>query len=177
MQQQAVNTYLPTENFFCVRASYEEKSRPSFLWRYTIEVNNVAKDATGNEFGGELCAFQKDSNDPAKLAVAPCFLPKAFAGDYWVIAYDESAGYALVSGGQPTIKNETSGGCQTGTGVNDSGLWIFTRQQTRDDNVVDAARKIAQAEGFDLSVLLDVEQEGCVYDSGSRRGLRGILYA
>ena len=172
MQQQAVNAYLPKENFFCVRALYEKKSSPTRPWGYTIGVDNVAKDSIdGNEFGGELCAFQKDPTDPAKLAVAPCWLgPKSwFAGDYWIIAYDEAEGYALVSGGQPTIS--TPEGCRTGTGINDSGLWIFTRQQERNDEVVDKVRKIAEDEGFDVSVLIDVEQEGCVYQS--RRGLRG----
>lgn len=144
-------------------------------WRYTIGVNNIAKDGIdGNESGGELCAFQKDPTDPAKLAVAPCWLgPKSwFAGDYWIIAYDKAEGYALVSGGQPTIST-TEGYCRTGTGINDSGLWIFTREQERNEGVVEKVREIAANEGFDVSVLMDVEQVGCVYDK-RRRGLRGM---
>ena len=34
-----------------------------------------------------------------KLEVAPCFLPTALAGPYWVLDYSEEEGYALISGG------------------------------------------------------------------------------
>ena len=50
---------------------------------------------------------------------------------YWVLAFDNSAGFALVSGGPPT--HEGSGGCRTCTGTNGSGLWLFTRQRARDE--------------------------------------------
>jgi len=171
VQQQAVNTYLPEENFYCVKASYEQKRRPTFPWRYTIGVNNVASEGSvdGNVVGGDLCAYETDSSNPAKLAVAPCFLPRIVAGDYWVIAYDEQEGYALISGGQPTI--QTPEGCKTGSGINDSGLWVFSRGQQRNETLVDKVRAIAKDQGFDLSVLKNVVQEGCVYDS-NRRGLR-----
>ncbi len=33
-----------------------------------------------------LCARVPDASNPAKLLVAPCFLPNLFAGDYWVLA-------------------------------------------------------------------------------------------
>ena len=36
-----------------------------------------------------------------KLEVAPCFLPTALAGPYWVLDYSEEEGYALISGGGP----------------------------------------------------------------------------
>lgn len=134
-------------------------------------MNNVAQDKDRNEFGGKLCAYQKGPG-ASKLAVAPCFLgPKRWvAGDYWIIDYDEEEGYALVSGGQPTIP--TANGCRTGTGINDSGLWIFTREQNASDALVTKVRGIAQAQGFDVSMLKDVKQNSCVYDAG-RRGLRG----
>merc|ERR1712066_238677 len=79
---------------------------------------------------------------------------------YWVIVYDESAGYALVSGGAPKIDGQ-GGLCRTGTGVNQAGLWIFTRQQTRDEALVQKVRQMAQSKGFDLSVLNDVDQSNC----------------
>lgn len=63
----------------------------------------------------------------SKLKVAPCFLPKVFSGDYWVVAYSESEGYALVSGGQPT-KQGQNGLCTTGTGRNGSGLCCIVRR-------------------------------------------------
>eukprot|EP00747_Dinoflagellata_sp_TGD_P183126 gnl/TRDRNA2_/TRDRNA2_37824_c0_seq1.p1 gnl/TRDRNA2_/TRDRNA2_37824_c0~~gnl/TRDRNA2_/TRDRNA2_37824_c0_seq1.p1 ORF type:complete len:220 (-),score=40.33 gnl/TRDRNA2_/TRDRNA2_37824_c0_seq1:60-719(-) len=157
IQQQAVTKYLPKTENFCVSAEYSLLSKPSF-WGYTIGVHNIAHEANGvvHDSGSTLCAYGTDPETPAKLAVAPCFLPKVAAGPYWVIAYDETEGYALVSGGQPTVS--TPEGCRTGTGVNDSGLWIFTRKQERDEALVQKVRSIAAAEGFDLSVLNDVDQ-------------------
>merc|ERR1711879_168131 len=95
-----------------------------------------------------------------KLEVAPYFLPTAFAGAYWVIDYDESQGYALVSGGASTLEGE-GGLCRTGSGVNEAGLWIFTRQQSRNEELVQKVRRIAKSKGFDLAVLDDVDQSKC----------------
>lgn len=91
--------------------------------------------------------------------MAPCFLPTLLAGPYWVLDYDEAAGYALISGGAPTLPAEA--GCMTGSGTNGSGLWIFTREQKRDEALVQKVRAIAAQKGFDLSVLNDVDQSAC----------------
>merc|ERR1711972_231151 len=95
-----------------------------------------------------------------KLEVSPYFVPSFASGDYWVIDYDESQGYALISGGAPKIEGQ-GGLCRTGTGVNQAGLWIFTRQQSRDEALVQKVRQMAQSKGFDLSVLNDVDQTNC----------------
>jgi hypothetical protein len=116
--------------------------------------------------------------------VAPCFLPSSFAGPYWIVAFSVQEGWALVSGGPPTLPG-ANGTCRTGTGVNGSGLWIFTRQQRRDGAIVDKVRAIAAQKGnrsppdnnigvwlcslpmslpragFDLSVLVDIDQSNC----------------
>jgi lipocalin len=162
IHQQAVTSYSPEDENFCVVANYTilEKSTP---WGYTVGVDNKARDEFGDTRGGKLCAFQTD-DAPSKLAVAPCFLPKFFAGPYWVVAYNEDEGYALISGGQPTIPADPENikaGCRTGTGTNNSGLWIFSRSQVRDDALVSKVRGIAQEKGFDLSVLNDVDQADC----------------
>ena len=106
-----------------------------------------------------MCAYQTGDSgtDLSKLEVAPCFLPKYFAGPYWIVAYNETEGYALISGGQPTIV--TDDGCKSGDGTNNSGLWIFTRSQERDTELVAKVRTIASEAGFDLSVLNDVSAE------------------
>merc|ERR1712217_693393 len=78
-----------------------------------------------------------------------------------VLAYNEEEGYALISGGQPTIK--TDNGCKTGTGINNSGLWIFTREAFPAAGLVEKVRGLAAAQGFDLSVLVDIRHEGCNY--------------
>jgi len=161
IQQQAVTAYLPLSQNYCVSAEYRAFDSATF-WGYTIGVSNLAYEADGtvSDSGDLLAAAGTDLYDPAKLAVAPKFLPNVFAGDYWIIAYDEVEGYALVSGGQPTVQTE-DGFCRTGTGTNQAGLWIFTRTRQRDEAVVQKVRGIAQAQGFDLSVLNDVDQTNC----------------
>lgn len=159
--QQAEVFYLPVSQNYCVRAEYSIKDRSSF-WGYTVSVNNLSQDQQGNSNGGELCAFvdeRVNPRDPSKLKVAPCFLPKLFSGPYWIVAYDESKGYALVSGGEPTI--ETENGCKTGDGINNSGLWIFLRTRERNEELIEEVRDIASGKGFDLSVLNDVDQSNC----------------
>jgi lipocalin len=164
VHQQAVTRYSPLDQNYCTRAEYEVRESSSF-WGYSVNVNNYAQDADGNEYGGTLCAYQTQLSD-SKLAVAPCFLPKFAAGPYWVVAYNEDEGYALVSGGQPTIPADPDGataGCRTGEGINNSGLWIFSRKPERDDTLIETVRGIAKDAGFDLTVLNDVSQEGCDY--------------
>eukprot|EP00523_Entomoneis_sp_CCMP467_P015931 CAMPEP_0168775838 /NCGR_PEP_ID=MMETSP0725-20121227/5723_1 /TAXON_ID=265536 /ORGANISM="Amphiprora sp., Strain CCMP467" /LENGTH=220 /DNA_ID=CAMNT_0008825489 /DNA_START=61 /DNA_END=720 /DNA_ORIENTATION=+ len=170
VQQQAEVQYLPLEDFFCVRAEYSLVNERGLFgrrrtttrpWFYSINVNNQAQDEAGNEKGGRLCAYQRGPEE-AKLAVAPCFLPKFFAGDYWVVLHDEAEGYALVSGGQPTEESSTNPGkCAAGDGINNSGLWIFTREQQRNDTLVEQVRGLADGLGFDLDVLYDVDQTNC----------------
>jgi len=140
-----------------------------------FKVKNSDADSSGKARDSpmDLCAFTPDANVKSKLKVAPCFLPKVFSGDYWVVAYSESEGYALVSGGQPT-KQGQNGLCTTGTGTNGSGLWIFTRKQERDDALVTKVRGVATEAGFDVSVLNNVDQTNCSSGSEHATGLRGV---
>uniref|UniRef100_A0A7S0RNB3 Lipocalin/cytosolic fatty-acid binding domain-containing protein n=1 Tax=Pyramimonas obovata TaxID=1411642 RepID=A0A7S0RNB3_9CHLO len=164
VQQQMATEYLPSSWNFCTQAVYKPLERKSFNG-YTIQVHNYAEeeDGTVHKTGNFLCAMEDpEANDSAKLLVGPCFLPNIpgrTTGPYWVLAYDEGEGFALISGGQPTVR--TPDGCTTSAGTNGAGLWIFTRQQTRDDKLVNKVRGIAKAKGFDVSVLEDVAQEGC----------------
>jgi len=167
VHQLAVNSYSPIENNFCVTAEYTIKEQPSRKG-YTVTVDNTAQNALGKTSGGKLCAYQTEAEDIGKLAVAPCWLPKFAAGDYWVIAYEESDeeagtdGYALISGGQPTIPApEGLEGCRTGDGRNQSGLWIFSRNPERSEELIATVRAIAVEKGFDVSVLNDVDQTNC----------------
>jgi len=172
VQQLAEISYQPIENNYCVKAEYTIRDEPTF-WGYSVNVNNQAQDENGQEFGGGLCAYQSDDT-PSKLAVAPCFLPKVFAGPYWIVAYNETEGYALISGGQPTIQSANSTLCTSGTGINNSGLWIFTRTQQRDQALVDKVRDIAEDAGFDLSVLNDVDQTLCDVCADSVDGFKNF---
>jgi len=161
--QQAVNSYSPLDQNYCTTAQYTVKETSTF-WGYTVGVSNTAQYENGAEVGGELCSYQTEDAD-SKLAVAPCFLPKFFAGPYWIVAYNEEEGYALISGGQPSVPSDnfsTDGGlCKTGTGINDSGLWIFSRSQERNETLIDHVRDIAIDAGFDVSVLNDVDHTNC----------------
>ena len=138
VQQQAENTYTPPERNRCVTAQYKLRDDNneknwwdiSTWWGYTVDVFNYAEDDDGGNNGGEsstsvaggnLCA-DFDPGMPSQLKVAPCFLPKLFAGPYWVVSYreGETDGYALVSGGQPTklVEGEESECGATGTSKN-----------------------------------------------------------
>jgi len=167
VHQQMATEYLPRTWNFCVTAKYEQLETRTF-WNYSIQVHNYAQeeDGTVHNTGTFLCAVEDSSTtERAKLLVGPCFLPNfpmTTTGPYWVVAYDEFEGYALISGGQPTIK--TNEGCKTDAGTNGAGLWIFTRDQARDEDLVNKVRGIAQAKGFDLTVLEDVAQENCPQD-------------
>ena len=160
IQEQAETSYSPSSQNYCVRAKYSVRKSPTFPWGYTVDVNNYAQDSEGNSYGGALCAYQTTAA-ASKLAVAPCYLPKLLAGPYWVVAYNEREGYALVSGGQPNIRG--TNGCKTGEGINNSGLWIFTRSKARDNDLVKKVRGIAKSKGFDTSVLGTVVHKNCKY--------------
>jgi len=158
-QQMAVN-YLPASQNRCVYAEYQLREKS--FWGYDVSVHNHAEEVAAphkvHDSGKTLCAKVVDKSR-GKLEVAPCFLPTALAGPYWVLDYSEEEGYALISGGAP--KESGADGCKTGTGTNGAGLWIFTRQQKRDEALVQKVRSIAKSKGFDLSVLNDVDQSDC----------------
>jgi len=176
VQEQAENTYTPRDRDRCVTAQYgiKDDSLPWWkrsFWGYSVDVYNYAEDAGGSSFGGSLCA-DYDRDTPSMLKVAPCFLPKLFAGPYWVVAYQEGDdGYALVSGGQPeeVVAGESDCGpegteacCKTGDGINNSGLWILTRQANPSEALVGQVREIAKQKGFATSVLFEVmHDEDC----------------
>mmetsp|Transcript_42278 Transcript_42278/g.88331 ORF Transcript_42278/g.88331 Transcript_42278/m.88331 type:complete len:360 (-) Transcript_42278:229-1308(-) len=142
IQQQMETKYLPKSQNRCVYAEYK------------LEPKKTLRRGCS-----QPCRGSRAPKARGKLEVAPCFLPSAFAGPYWVVDYDEGAGYALISGGAPTV--QADGGCKTGSGTNGSGLWIFTREQKRDEALVQKVRAIAAKKGFDLSVLNDVDQSDC----------------
>jgi len=174
VQQQAQNTYTPLDRDRCVTAQYNLKEDSGPWWTrswggYTVDVFNYAEDGEGgSSSGGNLCA-DYDRDTPSRLKVAPCFLPKFFAGPYWIVAYEEgNEGYALVSGGQPEemVDGEADCGpdrteacCKTGDGINNSGLWILTRQTNPSNALVETVRGIAREKGFTTSVLFGVTHD------------------
>jgi lipocalin len=160
IQQQAETKYLPASQNRCVSATY---SKGKSFWGYDLKVHNVAYDVAPphavHDSGTYICAKVKDGAD-GKLAVAPCFLPTFAAGPYWVLHFDDAKGFAVISGGPPTL--ESNGKCKNDpAATNGSGFWIFTRAQERDEAVIAEARDVAEKLGFDLSVLSEVDQTDC----------------
>merc|ERR1712176_399906 len=139
----------------------------------SVDVYNSARkgsvegDETGAGGFGPLKDVIDDPSDPSKLSVGPPFLPSTAYGDYWVLdagPTNEAYEWGIVSGGPPKNKGE-EGGCVAGSQqeVNGAGLWLFTKDPQPPSDVVDMLRNKTSALGFDLSVLVPVEHEGCVY--------------
>jgi lipocalin len=163
IQQQMEVRYLPKSSNFCVFAEYTRLPKKSF-WGYDVSIRNYAEEKDGRVRDTSRTSFAlqaKIVNEATgQFAVGLSFLPTLFAGPYWVLDYNEAEGYALISGGPPKLTGE-DGLCRCGSGTNDAGLWIFTRQRARNETLVSKVRQIAQAKGFDLSVLNDVDQSNC----------------
>jgi lipocalin len=171
-QQQRPSPFQPAELNYCTTADYFDIDPTDFGYMddYSIGVFNTAQDAQGNIFTsddeaqvgpdpGPLCGLQDmPDTDPAKLQVGNCF--GGPQGPYWVLEYDEAAGYAIISGGQPTIPT-TDGLCTYPSPFN--GLWIFTRDPSRDEALIAEATAKIIAQGIDPSTMLPVNQEGCEY--------------
>lgn len=157
-----------------VYAEYTIKSPNSLaVHNYANErgVNDIIHDA-------QLCALINDpAGDPGRLAVGPClfffeFLEQFIYGPYFIVAYDEAEGYALVSGGSPTVPTK-DGLCTTQRGFNNAGLWVFSRSNVRNEALIQKVRGIAVSKGFDVDVLEDVQHVGCKYQpSSAPRSLR-----
>mmetsp|Transcript_44559 Transcript_44559/g.80078 ORF Transcript_44559/g.80078 Transcript_44559/m.80078 type:complete len:216 (-) Transcript_44559:84-731(-) len=163
VQEQMVISYLPVDYLRCVTAEYELLEKPTFFG-YDIKVMNHAENKDGKDLGPltTICA-QIVNSTAGKFKVSPCFLPSFLAGPYWVVAFNKAEGWSLVSGGPPTESG--TDGCKTGTGTNDSGLWIFTRKQQRDEALVQKIKGIARDKGFDISVLKSTDQTNCAASS------------
>jgi len=164
VQQQMACALEPKDLFQCQYAEYTTMKDPSY-WGFEIQGHDHIDMPDGSAKDLHPCVKVVDAAR-GKLEVGTCVMPLALTGPYWVVLYNETAGYAAVSGGAP--KNAFPGGCRTGTGHVDSGLWIFTRAQQRDEALVREVRGLLAARGFDLDALLDVDQRGCPDDSGRR---------
>eukprot|EP00162_Nutomonas_longa_P006463 comp17012_c0_seq1/m.27987 comp17012_c0_seq1/g.27987 ORF comp17012_c0_seq1/g.27987 comp17012_c0_seq1/m.27987 type:complete len:222 (-) comp17012_c0_seq1:258-923(-) len=160
VQLQTVVTYLPKKDFFCCEAHYNQTGPTSVGVLNSCRTGSV----NGPNDGAPICAKVKNPQIPSQLSVGFCWEPEILYGPYWVIAvglnpdgfnYD----WAIVSGGPP--KKPSNGACITGTGVDGSGLWIFTRSRIADPALVNQIVALAQKKGFDTSTLLPVVQEGC----------------
>jgi len=91
----------------------------------------------------------------------------AFGGPYWIVAIDtanvDDPQWAIVAGGPPNL--ESNGKCLYPTeGFNGNGLWLFHREPIAPAEDVTAMRGIAADLGLDVTALIPVQQEGCLYE-------------
>jgi lipocalin len=169
IQQQQITGYLPKDENYCVTATYAEAGAKVPLFHGTVVsvlnydnkgMVNGQTESTQNS--SALCARQPKSNEPARLLVAPCFLPNALAGDYWVLAVGPKYEWSIISGGQPTV--QYADGCTTKEkGTNGAGFWLFSREPVASEKTLTEMRTKATELGFTLSRLNPVEQAGCNY--------------
>lgn len=176
IQQKEVR-YQPSSQFYCVYAEYDIADFcPLCFGRPKITVFNRALkgSVTGEERSVNFRAVVPfPQRHPARASVGPRFLPLALSRstNYWVIdagtdegivANDPSPStgpydWAIITTGKP--KREGAGGkCYTRTG-----MWIFHREALPDPAVIDAIRNRASDLGLDVTQLLPVEHDGCVY--------------
>jgi len=170
--------------FFCITAEYSflDPNKgplvPQGLQNgFDIKVFNSGKDANGNvvtsddELGeggvsvpSPLCAAQAafEGDKDSQLTVGFCSFPvvRFQQSNYWVLAYDEEEGMALIAGGQTDLPNQNGDGlCTYKSPI--SGLWIFSRSPTRNEDMIEKYRDIARDNGIDPSIMLDVSREDC----------------
>ena len=71
--------------------------------------------------------------------------------------------WAIVIGGEPN--ESVDDGCTTKeTGINDAGLWLFTRTPVASADQLTAMHAVLEARGIGASRLHTVSQEGCKYE-------------
>ena len=174
IQQQQINGYQPENDLYCVTATYNLDNH-SHVPLFDGTVLSVYNYANHNQVNGPhtpvnnysiLCARQPNKSHPEKLLVAPCFLPNIFGGPYWIVSAGPSSDnyeWAIVSGGNPNIRIDNQTCTTSQRGINGSGLWIFSRNQTLDDVSLRYIRNLLTKKGISTSRLLNVTQQGCNY--------------
>ena len=174
IQQQQVTGYQPENTLYCVAQTLDQTNNtvPFFsgpvisVFNYANVDNVNGQSLNMNNF--TLCARQVNSSLPSEILNGPCWLPNLFAGPYWVIDAGPSPSnysWAIVSGGPPTVQYP-DGNCSTSkNGVNGSGLWLFTRDNVKENVAyyVNLMRQSLKVLGYSVSQLLPVQQQGCNY--------------
>jgi len=173
VQQQQVNGYQPESDLYCVAATYNINNSvkvPLFKGKVISVYNYANRDkVNGLALGNNstfLCAREINASQPEKLAVAPCFLPNLFAGPYWILAAGPTPSnytWAVVIGGQPSVSGSNNTCTTKETGINNSGLWIFTREKNIDYGDINYIRSIIEKKNISTSRLINVTQENCSY--------------
>jgi len=180
--QQRQSPFQTKALFNCVTAEYSylnpangAEEEAGVVNGYDIKVFNYAEnidgkvytsDDTVGESGvplpGALCAGSQVFGDDkaSEITVGFCQAPVISfqQSNYWVLAYDEDEGYALIAGGQTNVPT-ADGLCSYGNPV--TGLWIFSRSPVRNEAMIEKYRGIAIANGIDPSIMEDVSHDNC----------------
>ncbi|CAD7699705.1 unnamed protein product [Ostreobium quekettii] len=186
-QAQMPLSFNPADQFYCVRARYQLNDQDDLTagikvlfyaneGRVNGPVVSTAKGSTHVEQSGNIT----DLEEPSKFDVLPTNLQtifrktllRFFFPDHWVVAVGPSKNrtlaydWAIVSAGPP--KTPGKAGCRTDISflglfqVHQGGLWLLTRKPV-DPVGTSIMRNVAEAMGFDLTVLGDVQQAECKY--------------
>ena len=172
IQAQQVESYQPLDSLYCVTATYDLDGATVPFFRGTVVTvyNYGNKGAVNgpnvNKNNMTLCARATNASDTSRLAVAPCFLPNLAAGPYWLLGVGADASgeyeWAVVIGGNPTVAY--ADGCTTSeTGINNAGLWLFSRSPVASDATMAAMRDLLAAQNISQSRLHTVPHDGCKY--------------
>jgi apolipoprotein D and lipocalin family protein len=159
IQEQMVVFYQKPQDLFCARDTYfvDKEGHIDFQTNWNL-------GSTSGEFKvAKLVGQVDDVNDvQSHWHVGMKLLPKFLWGSYWIVkTFPEGSAddyeWAIISGGQPNIPT-SDGKCKL-----KSGLWLFTKTAFPGQNVVDQMRKALDDLGYDTSVLVKVQHEGCTY--------------
>lgn len=150
IQNQTETAYLPVQSNSHVKACYQKRKQPT-MFGYTIDIHNVAyrMDSGAGFLGAQL---NPDNKGKAKYLVAPKFIPRYFAGDYWILAHEEGV-FAVVCGGQPNVPDGCNGCTFKTDQTNNSGLWIFSREAFPEIRIIEKAKSIITDKGISLRGL------------------------
>lgn len=173
IQRQQLTAYQQLNDLYCVTATYnkDKYSKVPFFQGDVISVYNYGNRGEVNgpceNFNKTvLCARVPNKNNPEKLVVAPCFLPNILGGPYYILAvgpYSNNYTWAIVIGGQPTVKMGNYTCTTSDNRINNSGLWLFTRERNASEKIIQNMYNILEEKNISTNKLYEVRQEGCNY--------------
>ncbi len=181
--RQLASPVQPIEIMNCVTAEYSLLDSSGLPFEavglqngYEIRVLNKSKDILGNVYTsddatlydgrdsfGSLCAAKPSAADSkeSQFIVNGCVLPASSQpSNYWVLAYDEDEGMAVIATGQSTIPTGNGDGlCTYGNPF--GGYFIFSRSPERNEVKMQKYLDILEENGIDTSIGVDVPHENC----------------
>jgi hypothetical protein len=151
----------------CDRIEYRRLPEKTF-WGYGMQLHSYTEDVDGtihdsdygssDSVGGDYATVIEEGT--GKLAIGRWFTPSALASPHWIIDFSDEKGYALVSGGPLTVTGE-AGKCKFAGESKSAGVWILTRAQQRNEELMTNVRRMAAKHGIDVNALHDVNQSHC----------------